>query len=84
MRWFKGQSQKQMLGMVVHICNPSTWEAESGGPQYEAILIYIARTCLKKRKKERERKEGRNNKERWGGPTGERGDPNSVYTYEKM
>lgn len=45
--------------MVVHACNPSSWEAATGGsPQisgslgynnkFEASLTYLARSCLKK------------------------------------
>ena len=26
--------------MVAHACNPSIWEAEAGGSQFEASLVY--------------------------------------------
>jgi hypothetical protein len=29
------------LGIVVHLCNPNTWEAETGEPK-TATLFYIA------------------------------------------
>jgi hypothetical protein len=30
--WFKLESKVLLeLGMVVHVCDPSTWEAEAGG-----------------------------------------------------
>jgi hypothetical protein len=29
-----------MPGMVVHTFNPSTWEAEAGGFEFEASLVY--------------------------------------------
>jgi hypothetical protein len=31
--------------VVVHACNPSTWEAEAGG--FEASFDYIAKLCPK-------------------------------------
>ena len=54
--------------MVVHAFNPSTWEAEASGFEFEASLVYgvssrtaraTQRNCLEKkreRKRERERK----------------------------
>jgi hypothetical protein len=36
-------------GMVLHACNPSTWEAEAGGSQAQASLDYLARPCIKKK-----------------------------------
>jgi hypothetical protein len=45
------------VGVVVHLCNPSTWVDEAEGLQilgqpvlhskFKASLVYIARTCLK-------------------------------------
>jgi hypothetical protein len=35
-------------GVVVHACNPSTWEAEAGGSQVQACLGYIVRPYLNK------------------------------------
>ena len=32
------------LGMVVHACNPSTWEAETGGSGFVASLSYLVRS----------------------------------------
>jgi hypothetical protein len=32
--------------MVVHNCNPSTWEAEAGDHIFDANLGYITRPCL--------------------------------------
>jgi hypothetical protein len=36
-----------MPGMVVHACNPSTWEADTGGSQLEVSLNYTEKPCLK-------------------------------------
>lgn len=33
--------------MVVHTWSLSTWGAEAGGSEFEAILGYIAKPCLK-------------------------------------
>jgi hypothetical protein len=44
--------------MVVHTCNPSTWEAEAGGPGVLDQLSYIARPSLKKKKKKKEKQRG--------------------------
>lgn len=55
-------SQKQRsggLGMVAHVCHPSTWEAEVGESlqvqgqpglhsEFKASLTYIKRPCLTK------------------------------------
>ena len=30
-------------GMVVHACNPDTWEAETGGSGFVASLSYLVR-----------------------------------------
>ena len=30
-------------GMVVHTCNPSTWEAETGGSRLMASISYLGR-----------------------------------------
>lgn len=34
------------LGIVTPACNPNSWEAETGGPQFKASLGYTARLCL--------------------------------------
>jgi hypothetical protein len=34
-------------GVVVHICNPSTQQAEAGGLRVQSLPGYIARPCLK-------------------------------------
>jgi hypothetical protein len=34
-------SEKAILGMVVYVCNPSDWEAKTGGSEIEATLGYI-------------------------------------------
>jgi hypothetical protein len=39
-----------MPGVVVHACNPSTWEVEVGEVEFEASLGCMWRPCLKKRK----------------------------------
>jgi hypothetical protein len=36
------KGQMQQPGVVVHICNPSTWEAEAGGLRFRG-LGYVAR-----------------------------------------
>jgi hypothetical protein len=33
-------------GTVVHACNPSTWEVEAGGLEFEATLSYIVSSRL--------------------------------------
>jgi hypothetical protein len=65
-----------MPGMVVHTFNPSTWEAEAGGFEFEASLVYrvSSRTAKatqrnpvsknqKKKKKKKERKKRKRNEE---------------------
>jgi hypothetical protein len=37
--------------MALGTGNPSIWEAESGGSEFEASLGYLARVCLKKTNK---------------------------------
>jgi hypothetical protein len=37
--------------MVVHTCNPNTWEAEVEVHKFKASLGYMVRPCLKKKKK---------------------------------
>jgi hypothetical protein len=41
------------LGVVVHACNPSTWEDEAGGSRALASLGYTARPYLKRKKKKK-------------------------------
>jgi hypothetical protein len=41
------------LGMVLHICNPSSWEAKAGGLDVGGSLDYVARPCLKKTQKQK-------------------------------
>ena len=60
--------QEKSWAVVVHAFNPSTWEAEASGFEFEASLVYrvssrtaraTQRNCLEKkreRKRERERK----------------------------
>jgi hypothetical protein len=36
------------MGVVAHVCNPSTREAEEEGSEFKASLGYILRLCLKK------------------------------------
>ena len=36
-------SKQKEPGMVVHACNPSTWEAETGGSEFTASLSYLVR-----------------------------------------
>jgi hypothetical protein len=38
------------VGVVVHACNPSTWEADAGGLGVQAQPDYIVRPCLKQNK----------------------------------
>jgi hypothetical protein len=40
-----------MQGVVVHTCNPSTWEVEAGGSWVQGQLGYIARPCLENKTK---------------------------------
>jgi hypothetical protein len=35
-----------MRGMVVHACNPSTLEAETGGSRVLASLVCVMRLCV--------------------------------------
>jgi hypothetical protein len=35
------------LGMVVNVCNTSTWEVEAVGWQVQSSLGYLARPCPK-------------------------------------
>jgi hypothetical protein len=42
---------KVSLGMVRHVCNPSTWEQRQEECEFEYSLSYIARSCLKKQNK---------------------------------
>jgi hypothetical protein len=39
------------LGMVAHICNPSTQELGQEDLEFKASLVYTVRPCLKKKKK---------------------------------
>jgi hypothetical protein len=48
----------QHLSVEVHAWNPSTQEAEARRYKFKASLGYIARPCLKKRKKEKENRLG--------------------------
>jgi hypothetical protein len=47
------EKQMQESDMVVNTCNPSTLEAEAGGSEFEASLVYIERVYPKKRKEEK-------------------------------
>jgi hypothetical protein len=38
--WY--QKQILELGMVVHFCNPSTWEAETGGSQDQSLSYIVS------------------------------------------
>jgi hypothetical protein len=44
------QNKKGYRGMVVHVCNPSTWEVKAGGLQVwgQPLAGYTVRSCLKK------------------------------------
>ena len=37
------KKERKKPGVVVHACNPSTWEAESGGSGFMASLSYLVR-----------------------------------------
>ena len=47
LKWGEGKEdgckRKEEPGMVAHACNPSTWEAETGGYGFAASLSYIVR-----------------------------------------
>jgi hypothetical protein len=44
--------------MIVHACAPNTWRLKQEHCEVEASLVYIARPCERKKRKER-RKAGR-------------------------
>jgi hypothetical protein len=35
----------KILGTEVHAWEPSTWEVEAGGPEFESLLDYTVRSC---------------------------------------
>ena len=37
--------------MVAHACNPSIWEAETGGLRFTDSLSYLVRPCFKTKNK---------------------------------
>jgi hypothetical protein len=43
-------------GMVLHVCSPSTLDAEARGSQIQGNLGYIARPCLKTKKPQLKKK----------------------------
>jgi hypothetical protein len=43
-------------GVVVHVCNPSTWKAEAGGLKVKAGLGSIVKPYLKKKHKQKPKK----------------------------
>jgi hypothetical protein len=47
---------QNVLGMVVHIYNPSTQKVEAGVFEFKSSLNYIARLCLKTHKKQNKKK----------------------------
>lgn len=59
------RSEHSELGVVVCTFNPSTWETEAGGSEFEASLVYIEspgqaghteKSFLEKTKKQRNKK----------------------------
>jgi hypothetical protein len=52
--------------MVVHACNLSTWEVEAGASVFKASLGYVARPCLKKKRKEGREREREREREKSG------------------
>jgi hypothetical protein len=37
------------LGVIVNVCNPSTWRQRPKGVKFKASLAYIVRPCLKRK-----------------------------------
>jgi hypothetical protein len=42
-----GCLRTQLLGVVAHACDPSSWEAEEEESHLKASLGYIVKPCLK-------------------------------------
>ena len=43
MVFLKKKKKNYKPGVVAHACNPSIWEAETGGSQFEDSLSYLVR-----------------------------------------
>ena len=59
------QRHSHRLGIVVHTSNPSTWDAEAGGLQFEARLGYTGISHLKQPTKQKDSRGNEGKNECW-------------------